>query len=89
MNRARIALFLHLDRVTWETGRWSLTFVAARVAGPPAIRRRVDHCYPGSAGSHPEFDSENHPELQFDEKHRAKFRGWVSGTISARVVTAS
>jgi hypothetical protein len=23
MNRARIALFLHLDRVTWEKGRWS------------------------------------------------------------------
>jgi hypothetical protein len=23
MNRARIALFLHLDRVTWEKGRLS------------------------------------------------------------------
>jgi hypothetical protein len=23
MNRARIALFPHLDRVLWEKGRWS------------------------------------------------------------------
>ena len=23
MNRGRIALFLHLDLLTWETGRWS------------------------------------------------------------------
>jgi hypothetical protein len=85
MNRARIALFLHLDRVTWETGRWSLTFVAARVAAPPAIRRRVDHCYPGSAGSHPEFDSENHPECNLMKTQseiswlgvRDDFRNWL------------
>jgi hypothetical protein len=26
MNRARIALLLHLDLLTWETGPWSLTY---------------------------------------------------------------
>ena len=44
MNRARIALFLQLDLLTWETGRWSFTY-AVRVPGPPAIQRRVDRCY--------------------------------------------
>ena len=44
MNRARIALFLHLDLLTREEGRWSIR-IAVRVPGPPAIRRRVDRCY--------------------------------------------
>ena len=40
MNRARIALFLHLDLLTGETGRWSYTYrgTCSRPAGNPAAR---------------------------------------------------
>jgi hypothetical protein len=46
MNRARIALFLHFDLLTWETGRWSLTYsgTCSRAAGrgsSPCRRRRL------------------------------------------------
>ena len=41
MNRARIGLFLHLDLLTWETGRWSLTYggTCSRPAGNPKAKR--------------------------------------------------
>jgi hypothetical protein len=110
MNRARIALFLHLDRVTWEKGRWSScwnpfpkpsigqfgelrfrdysdlsgSLLVARCNGEiieeEAVLRSGQFSWgrSGPAGSHPEFDSDNHPELQFDENTG---RNFVAGCL--------
>ena len=51
MNRARIALLLHPDPLTRETGRWSDTYrgTCSRPAGNPAVPRPRHELCPNCA----------------------------------------